>query len=139
MTVDHFYPIVRHMNPIPAHLNSISRRFRMSAAIVQAAMRDFFPIRGATDVIYRVIARYPDLADHVRDLWRRSEPYLDTRRPHAAAQRSVEGVKSARRSAAETPTACARSVPDTVRWPLSGRPSTQSGFRSEGLFVFGSP
>ena len=85
MTAGHFNPIARHMNPIPAHLNSISRRFRVAVAIVQSAMRDFFEIRGATDVIFRVIARYPHLADYVRDLWRRSEPYLDTRRPHAAA------------------------------------------------------
>ena len=91
MTAGHFNPIPRHMNLLPEHLNSISRRFRVAAAIVQSAMRDFFQIRGATDVIYRVIARYPHLTDSVRQLWRRSEPYLDTRRPHAAAQRSVEG------------------------------------------------
>ena len=63
MTAGHFNPIPRHMNLLPEHLNSISRRFRVAAAIVQSAMRDFFQIRGATDVIYRVFARYPHLTD----------------------------------------------------------------------------
>jgi hypothetical protein len=49
------------------------------------AMRDFFAVPRATDVIYRVISRYPDHADYVRELWRRSEPYLDPRRPKDAA------------------------------------------------------
>jgi hypothetical protein len=48
-------------------------------------MRDFFSVPGATDIIYRVVSRYPHHADYVRELWRRSEPYLDTRRPQAAA------------------------------------------------------
>lgn len=48
-------------------------------------MRDFFAVPNASDPLYRLLAAHPERGRIVHELWERVEPFVDTRRPQAAA------------------------------------------------------
>lgn len=48
-------------------------------------MRDFFAVRDASDPLYRLLAEHPERKQRVQQLWELVEPFVDTRRPQAAA------------------------------------------------------
>lgn len=54
-------------------------------AVFGLRMRDFFAVRDARDPLYRFLATQSDRARRVQDLWERVEPFVDNRRPEAAA------------------------------------------------------